>query len=220
MCMAIPPASAHSTPSFSACALIIAAAFKPSSVVKSRFAIALLYLFISSSWLISLQLSFPLRLDALIDLGELDQELLQRRVVFILIHLRLAGLEAFDLAFKAQALGEEFREFLIAAGLLQRQGIEVGRPGERPVALVGLRVSNAVAVVVEQRVFGGHEALLFVVVVSQLRRVIEGFKRRYAAVLVGVGLGIAERGDEVFGEARSVLLHSAASRRDDDSPRA
>src|SRR5690349_21488333 len=152
MCMAIPPASAHSTPSRAACSKIMLAAFKPSSVVMSRRGTIATCRFRNSSSLIRLSLVLRLLLTALdvaIELGQINQQLLQFVLVIFLLQHGLATFQPFDLALKTHLFAVEFGQRRVAARLLLGKGIEEGDLGHVAVAGLGLLMARAVAVVFE-----------------------------------------------------------------------
>jgi hypothetical protein len=154
--------------------------------------------------------------------GQLQEQLLQ--LVFVLrgLHRVLARLEGADLLFDRAALAAQLRDPGLGGGAGGSVGGRLAAAQEGPARQgavagggIGRGAARAVAVVVQQGVFGGEEVALLVEALDLAPRVGEGLEHGHALVLVRVRALLAEGLDEVARELRLVALHRALGGGDD-----
>ena len=153
-------------------------------------------------------------------MGEIEEQRLQRILVFVERHLLLGRLEAGDLLLDVAALPLQLRQARIGGAVgarrRRRRGAarlpaEVQAGGERPRATI----------VIENGVLREQAVARLVETLDLAARVGEGLEDGDALVLVRVRLVGREGLDEVARELRLVALHAALrGRHDRASPRA
>src|SRR5437667_1572648 len=144
--------------------------------------------------------------------GQVDEELLHLLLVLRRVHPGLAQLQLANLIFERALLLDERPQRRVRDGRRSRRPAPVGFEKKR-------RGELALVAVVERRMLGEDEPLLFVRLGDLGAGVLEGFEDRYAAVAIAVGGVVFERFHEIRREAGLVSFAAGFCRRDDGAAR-